>query len=116
MNYFPDYELRCRCGCGRNNIDADFLWHLNQAREIAGIPFRITSACRCEKHNRDVGGVDSSAHVRGYAADIAVRGDRERYTVLNALIKAGFRRIGIARDFIHVDLDPAKNSPVIWQY
>jgi uncharacterized protein YcbK (DUF882 family) len=115
-NYFDHGEFACRCGCGTNIIDGELVSRLNMARGIARIPFRVTSGCRCETHNRDVGGVDSSAHVLGYAADIAVRGSRERYAVLAALIAAGFKRIGIAHDFVHADIDPGKNKPVIWRY
>jgi len=35
---------------------------------------------------------------------------------VNALLKAGFTRIGIASSFVHVDCDPTKPAQVIWTY
>ena len=97
------------------NMDKDFLERLEQAREIAGIPFRITSGFRTESHNKEVGGVPNSSHLIGVASDIAVSSGSERYIILNALIKAGFKRIGVAKTFIHCDTDPNKSNSV-WTY
>jgi len=79
---------------------------LNEAREIAGIPFTITSGYRSITHNVSVGGVNGSAHTKGYAVDISAPTFNERYIIARALAKAGFPRIGIGDDFIHADNDP----------
>lgn len=97
------------------NMDTDFLERLEQAREIAGIPFRITSGFRTKEHNSEVGGVPNSSHLIGVAADVAVSSGSERYVILNALIRAGFKRIGVAKTFIHCDTDPNKPNSV-WTY
>jgi zinc D-Ala-D-Ala carboxypeptidase len=102
-------------------MDAAFLQMLDDARGIAGIPFRITSGFRTPSHNAYVGGVQpslkskGSSHLFGYAADIACNNSADREVILNSLIRAGFRRIGIANGFIHVDNDPDKNAAV-WLY
>jgi zinc D-Ala-D-Ala carboxypeptidase len=102
-------------------MDAAFLQMLDDARGIAGIPFRITSGYRTPSHNAYVGGVQpslkskGSSHLFGYAADIACNNSADREVILNSLIRAGFRRIGIANGFIHVDNDPDKNAAV-WLY
>ena len=102
-------------------MDAAFLQMLDDARGIAGIPFRITSGFRTPSHNAYVGGVQpslkskGSSHLFGYAADIACNNSADREVILNSLIRAGFRRIGIANGFIHVDKDPDKNAAV-WLY
>jgi hypothetical protein len=62
-----------------------------------------------------VGGVANSSHLVGKAADIAVGSGAERYIILNALIQAGFRRIGVAKTFIHCDNDESKPNSV-WTY
>lgn len=93
-----------------------FLYMLDDARGIAKTKFIITSGYRTEQHNEQVGGVDSSAHVNGYAADIACRTSRERWLIINALMLVGFNRIGIADTFVHVDCDPSKPENVIWTY
>lgn len=117
MKYFSLREFACPC-CGRAEMKDDFLVMLDRARELAGVPFVITSGFRCEKHNREVGGKPDSAHTRGYAADIAVRDSRTRALIVEALFRVGFRRIGIdfKRGFIHVDCDPTKPSPRLWGY
>jgi len=89
---------------------------LDDARGIAGVPFKITSGYRTRRHNQDVGGVEDSAHRNGYAVDIHVPDSRTRWKILDALIKVGFNRIGIADTFIHVDNDPTKPENVIWTY
>jgi hypothetical protein len=96
-----------------------FIIRLQAARTIAGIPFIINSGCRCPAHNEAVGGKSDSWHLTGEAADISTDPNRLRkYGVLAtkaeivgliipALLKVGFKRIGIYFDdddlFIHVD-------------
>lgn len=116
MKYFTLDEFDCPSlpNSGKN-MDSSFLAKLEQAREIAGIPFKITSGYRTKAHNEEVGGVPNSSHLIGVASDIAVSSGSERYTILNALIKAGFKRIGVAKTFIHCDTDPNKSNSV-WTY
>ena len=95
-------------------MDKQFIEQLQKAREIAGIPFVINSGYRTREYNKFIGGVPNSAHTKGKAADIAIKNDRERYIVLNALILAGFKRIGIYKTFIHCDNDDSLPMRVIW--
>ena len=107
------------------NMDKSFLRMLDQARSIAGIPFTISSGFRSKEYNQSL--IDrgykaskNSSHLVGKAADIKVRNGEERYIILNALIKAGFKRIGVAKGFIHCDNDSldqggTKNNSV-WTY
>jgi len=80
----------------------------------AGIPFHLNSAKRCEKHNLEVGGKKKSAHLYGYAFDIAVKNSHEKFIILNALLKAGFKRIGVYENFLHCDDKPDLPQEVIW--
>lgn len=98
------------------NMNADFLNKLDEAREIANIPFIINSAYRSPEHNAKIGGKPNSSHIKGLAVDISVTNSRQRFIVLNALLNVGFTRIGIADTFIHVDLDSEKSKDVIWTY
>lgn len=97
-------------------MQEEFLMKLDKAREIAGISFKINSGIRTVSHNAKVGGKSKSAHLTGYAADIAVNGSRSRFIILEALISAGFNRIGIANSFIHVDCHPDLDEDVVWMY
>ena len=116
IKYFSLSEFDCPSlpNSGKN-MDYEFLQKLDKARDIAQISFRITSGYRSKEHNESIGGVKNSSHLRGYAADIAVGSGNERYIILNALIKAGFKRIGVAKTFIHCDTDPDKHNSV-WTY
>tara|TARA_R110000782_G_scaffold161444_1_gene253430 strand:- start:98 stop:424 length:327 start_codon:yes stop_codon:yes gene_type:complete len=98
------------------NMNVDFLYKLDEARQCAKIPFIITSAYRSKEHNAKIGGVANSSHIKGLAVDIRVNSSRERFTILKALIYVGFNRIGVADNFIHVDDDKEKSNNVIWTY
>lgn len=112
---FDSREFACPC-CGLDKVSTEMVELLQKARVAAGIPFKINSGVRCEKHNAEVGGVDSSAHVGGYACDISCVDSKRRYIILSALKSAGFTRLGIAKTFIHVDNDPTKPKSVTWVY
>jgi zinc D-Ala-D-Ala carboxypeptidase len=123
MKYFSlnEFESPDLQGSGVN-MDSNFLSMLDQAREYAGIPFRITSGYRTEQHNRKVNGKErtesskGSSHMYGLACDIACTNSKDRYTIITALMDAGFNRIGVGSTFIHVDSDPDKAQDVIWTY
>lgn len=109
---FPEHEFLCKCGkCGRGIewMRAETLSKLYKARDLAGIPFVISSAYRCEAHNLAEGGKNNSAHLRGRAIDVDYTTMEQGYIILKALIDAGFPRIGINYDktFIHADDDPS---------
>lgn len=116
--YVKKEEFTCKCGCGHNNVNEDFLWKINHARHLAGVPFKINSGCRCEKHNKNEGGSLTSAHLVGLAADIETKDSRTRYKVVRALLMVGFDRIGIGKNFVHVDAANCEIKPdeVMWDY
>jgi uncharacterized protein YcbK (DUF882 family) len=97
-------------------MDDEFLEMLDNARHMAGIPFKINSGYRTKEHNREVGGLRNSAHLDGFAADISATTSRERMWIVASLLEAGFNRIGIGKTFIHVDNDPHKPEEVMWHY
>ncbi len=111
-------ELICHCGkCKEYHVlRIELIDKLESARGFYGKPMNINSWCRCTEHNKKVGGVDSSAHVGGWAVDIAVESGRDKFWLFNSLFRAGFSRIGIAKTFIHADCDPSKVKEVIWTY
>lgn len=112
MNYFTDREFICKC-CGQVKIDKDFFNKLNEARTFANIPFPIMSGYRCLKHDTEVYGKGN--HPTGKAVDIRCEEGQIRLRMIRSLLGAGFKRIGIAKTFIHVDsMDERPNS--IWLY
>lgn len=111
----PD-EFRCKCGCGMVGMRSDHMDMLYKARVIAGFPFVVNSGFRCIAHNRRVGGSYNSDHLGGYGTDIRCNDGGTRWAMVEALKEAGFRRIGIARTFVHAGNDPANPHDVIWVY
>ena len=114
-NYFKRSEEWCLC-CHSGGLVPDFRDKLNKAREIAGVPFVLNSAFRCSAHNQEVGGSERSSHLAGLAVDIKCTDSRSRWIIVDALMRAGFNRIGIGKSFIHVDDDLTKPHGVVWLY
>ena len=115
IEFFSQHEFACP-GESKPEMDLDFVTMLDQARKIAGVPFKITSGFRTPEHNRKVGGSRNSAHLRGMAADISCRSSGHRRRIVGALVEAGFQRIGISHNFVHADLDLSLPAPVMWLY
>ncbi len=111
--YFTPEEVE-----GLNN---DFVELLDRAREIAGIPFIITSGFRTPEKNQSlVGAVSDSAHLKGLAVDLAVADSHEVAVLLDAAKAVGITRRGIYVNanfeptHVHIDVDPEKISEVIF--
>ena len=99
---FSRSEMSCRCGCGFNTVDVELIAILEDLREHFDRPVRINSACRCEKHNKHVGGAKTSQHLIGRAADITVDDVSPIgvYTYLSDNLSGG---VGRYASFTHVD-------------
>lgn len=113
IQHFKKEEFECKCGCGFNNIDTAFVLMLNDARELANVPFKINCGCRCEKHNNDVGGVTDSAHTKGLAVDISTPSDSTRFAIVESLLNVGFKRVLLYGSFVHADMDFSKPYPLL---
>lgn len=114
LKYFKLSEFDDAPGTGKN-MKKEFLTKLDKARAIADVPFKITSGYRSKETNKRVGGVSTSSHLKGLAADISCKDSSTRQKIVNSLIQAGFTRIGIADTFIHCDTDKDKQD-AIWLY
>jgi uncharacterized protein YcbK (DUF882 family) len=113
--HFVLEEFQCPC-CKEVNMNDEFVKLLDIARGFTKVKFIIESGYRCEKHNAEVGGKPNSAHLVGKASDIKCLSSTERYEIVRALLLAGFNRIGIGKNFVHVDNDETKPHNVIWTY
>ncbi|HET8689242.1 MAG TPA: D-Ala-D-Ala carboxypeptidase family metallohydrolase [Methanosarcina sp.] len=116
MKHFKMEEFICKCGCGQNQMIPETLDRIDKAREIANVPFKVTSGYRCVAHNAAVGGKSEGAHTTGHAVDIEASVSPNRFLIVDALLKVGFNRIGIGKTFIHADDDPTKPPKVMWEY
>jgi len=113
VKYFKKEEFACHC-CGECHIDEKFVHKLDHARGDSGTPFKINSGYRCPKHDDEIGG--SGIHPLGIAADIFCTGSNDRFGILRSLIVNGFSRIGIRKDFIHVDISNERPDWLVWLY
>lgn len=115
-NYFKPSEFACKDKCGDSKMDEHFLEMLNQARHIAGKPWKVNSGKRCAANNKAAGGVSSSSHLKGLAVDISATSGAKKFEVVKAAMEAGFTRIGIGKTFVHLDADQTKAQNTIWLY
>ena len=118
MKYFTHSEFDSPDAPGSgNNMCNDFLAMLDNARDIAGMPFKINSGYRSKHWNDKILKARiGSSHKKGLAADIHCNGSRDRALIVKALMQVGISRIGIGKTFIHCDVDKQKDQDVIWLY
>lgn len=119
---FSEAEMRCRCGCGRADVDPAFMDRLQLVRGLYAAPMIVTSGFRCAKYNARIGG--GPEHPLGKAADISVAGPNAHK--LLKLAAAQFPRIGIKQHgphesrFVHLGSAAAEEvegfSPWAWSY
>lgn len=125
-NYFSQNEVL--------NIKPEHIAKLDKARHISGIPYHIISGYRDPKHNKDVGGVENSAHTQGLATDLSTGSSRTHGLILKGLYQSGLNRIGqyfilnlfldkenfsikkatLNPTSIHCDSDEMKDKDVAW--
>mgnify|MGYP003139248434 CR=1 FL=1 len=117
LKYFKlsEFDSPDEPGSG-SKMDKDFLEKLDYARHNAGIPFKINSGFRTKKWNAHIGGRFGSSHQFGLACDIKCVGSRDRALMIKAILEVGITRIGIAKTFIHIDVDKKKEQNVFWLY
>jgi uncharacterized protein YcbK (DUF882 family) len=103
---FSKWEFKCKCGCGKDDINIELVNQLQKLRDNINKPIHINSGVRCLTHNRSIGSKDTSQHVKGNATDIVVTGlsiDElaEEVKRIPMFFNGG---IIIYNTFIHVDI------------
>ncbi len=106
----------CPDGCGLNNVSEELVRLLETIQGISHRTLIVTSATRCEKYNAQIGGAPNSAHLRGLAVDIDCRTVHERWRLLAAAHAVGITRVGVGRNFVHLDVDPTLPKEAMWLY
>lgn len=140
---FTVAELACQCECGFGTSPDDyapgFLDFLQLVRDIYARPMNPTSCARCSDHNRAVGGVNQSAHLRAAAIDVGAGNGFDRHMISAAFLLAlvvkagemtreeaieilakiaeiGVGGLGLAKGFVHFDIDTFLPRPSAWGY
>lgn len=117
LKYFSQSDFdKCNPPCKLEEMDNKFMKKLDIARQIAKIPFIATSGFRSEEWELKQGRDGTSSHTKGLAIDLKAQDSPTRYKLINSLLSVGLNRIGIGKNFIHVDMDKDKPSNVIWHY
>jgi uncharacterized protein YcbK (DUF882 family) len=105
--HFSRREFACTCGCGSDDIALEVVELVEDVRTHFGQPTTINSGVRCLEHNRSLGSKDTSQHVKGTAADIAVKGvdPKDVADYIQAKAKKGWKGgLGRYKRFTHVDV------------
>ncbi len=113
MKYFSLSEFDCK-ETGENNMNPEFLEKLDALRNYCGLPFIITSGYRSPSHSLEAIKEIPGTHAQGIAADIKITNSAHRYSLIKAALEHGFTGIGVAGDFIHLDI--RSSLPVMWTY
>lgn len=80
-------------------------------------PIVPTNWCRCEDHNKAVGGSPNSQHLQGNAVNIPCLSDTDRGIILEAAVRNGIKGIGIGKTFLHLDVRPSAEGKIkVWVY
>lgn len=101
-------EWECKCSrCTTTLVDMAHVANVQKLRDLIGEPIRFTCAYRCPEHNREVGGVPNSEHLRGVACDCYAIGLSSTQLAAKAE-KIGFGGIGLylSKGFVHLDNGP----------
>ena len=117
LRYFTykEFDSPDKPGSG-SEMSLVLLGMLDAARKHYGKAIKVNSGFRTESHNKKIGGVKNSSHLKGLAVDIHIGGSDDRFALYEALRKVGFKRLGVAKTFIHADIDANKSPNVMWVY
>ena len=73
-NNFKVSDFVCKCGCGEMLYTPRLIETLDKLKNNFQRDVVVTSGFRCDKRNKEVGGVEGSLHTTGQAVDFVVRG------------------------------------------
>lgn len=110
---FSREEMECPC-CGACDMDDMFMLQLQGLRSELDHPLNVNSGYRCENHNSSstVKGKPRSKHLGGLAADISTVGydSTKLYNLYSTALRRGFKGVGIAKNFVHLDARTSKSK------
>lgn len=107
--YLDEFECPC-CHCVKLHLI--LLKKLSALRQAIDRPLIINSGYRCKIHNTQVGGVPTSYHLFGFAADVTVP-SMKMGELLKYAQNIRFGGIGIYDNFLHLDIRP---DPEFWDH
>lgn len=122
--YFTIEELTCNCGCGRMDMDEEFMHTLVLMRKEADFPFMVNSGYRCPEYNDRVSNTGRDGpHTYGKAVDILMTNSRlYEFWRLAYLYDFTGHGHGEHKGFVHIDTLTSRDGirysirPNAWSY
>ena len=106
-------EFACKDGSSVILLDYELIEKLQKLRDAVKKPIRITSGYRSAAYNKRCGGIATSNHLIGKAADIKISG-MSPLEVAKVADTFGFLGIGVYPTFTHVDTQGSVNGKKIY--
>ena len=115
--YFKEAEFtRLTPPCSLKDMDQTTMNMADAMREICGFPLIVTCAYRSPEWDLAKKRSGSGPHTHRTALDFRCTDSAKRFAIVAAAIQVGFRRIGIGKNYIHVDNDTTKPQGLMWHY
>lgn len=124
--HFAPEEFECACGCGRNEMQPDFIRKLDDLRSRFDFPFVVTSGYRCPDHNAKVSTTGRDGpHTTGRAVDLSLFGRRAFLVIRQASLFGFMTGLGLnqrgqhEKRFVHLDdleAGDGRYRPTVWTY
>lgn len=119
--YFKRAEFACKCGCGTEQMQLDFMHKLYRIRLEFDRAMVISSGYRCSSWNQRVSTTGPfGPHVTGRACDVLVFGE-QALQLVEVARRAGMTGFGLAQKgprggrFVHLDdLRDGMSGPRPW--
>lgn len=105
--------------CSSEGLAPQMLTFLKKLESKLGFELVITSAFRSKEFEISKKRNGLSAHCKGLAVDVVCTEINSRFHIVQNSLLLGCSRIGIAKNFIHIDLcdwSHGKNPQCIWLY
>lgn len=108
IGFFDTREFESKDGAkspyGETVVKPELVALLNRIRRAWGRPIIVNSAYRSPEHNKSVGGVDNSYHVKGLAADIRPERQEDLPELQELCLELNLAGgVGVYNSFVHVD-------------
>ncbi len=107
-------EIKFVAGVDKSKLDRRLINALSVFERALDIDITYTSGYRTLEQELALGGSSTGSHLKGLAMDIACSESIPRYKIIFCAMVAGFKRIGIGKTHVHLDVDPDKAQNVLW--
>lgn len=122
IKHFKPRDFACNCSYGacmngRVPISMNVVRALDRVADAVDKPIKVNRGVICQQANKGNGPsphlIDKDTGV-AYAVDIETQNVEMRYKIMKAALDAGFNHIGIGSYWLHLELNPKKDSNLMW--